>query len=236
MVKRTQRLVVSLLMTTFLGVVLFQNMAHADTDWYGSDNPPVYRSGLIDNDGNVVTPTEHYDSAGASLQIGGGVSSFTAPDTLSATGVGGYWDARLVLGVRSPIGLEMGYVGTAYDINAFGLDSTALLVGHGAEAALRINIPVVNGETLVAPFFFGGIGWNHYNIVNTQFRNGNAHAQEDVMTWPVGAGMVFAYRHFLFDARFTYRFSEGSELIRTGMGDAMSLNHWTAGAHIGYLF
>ena len=41
--------------------------------------------------------------------------------------------------------------------------SDAALLGNGAEAAVRVNLPLSSGDFRLAPFAFGGVGWTYYS-------------------------------------------------------------------------
>jgi hypothetical protein len=74
------------------------------------------------------------------VALGGGVEGFTNNTMRDATNDGGGWNVRLALGTRSMIGAEVAYIGSEQSIDALGLDTSALLVGNGAEANVRFNI------------------------------------------------------------------------------------------------
>jgi hypothetical protein len=180
--------------------------------------------------------TEHLRTPmGTSLQLGGGVTNFTSQATRNFTNVGGYWDARAVIGTRSVVGMELAYVGNAMDIRSPGLDTGAFLAGNGAEALVRVQGPFTtyNG-VLVEPFAFGGIGWTHYNVVNDDFNVSAVKESDDVGTVPFGAGLAVGYRGLMLDARFTYRQAFDDELFpvvsESGLSDLQS---WAAGMMIG---
>jgi hypothetical protein len=189
----------------------------------------------------VPTPFDHPDryqrtgwrKVGGALMLGGGFEDFTNSNLQSMTGAGGAWNVRAVAGTYSIIGLEAAYIGSARSINALGLDSNATLISNGAEGALRLNVPLLQGYSLVEPFGFVGLGWSRYNVVNTDTQSAAVAERDDVMTLPYGGGLAFAYRAFMADARFTYRYTYRNDLMRTAGG---RLNNWGVGAQIGYSF
>jgi hypothetical protein len=168
---------------------------------------------------------------GAAVELGGGVMNFTGSAARAATSAGGAWNLRLAFGTRSIVGLEAAYVGSAQNITAVGLDPNATLLGNGAEAALRLNAPLVYQSSLVEPFAFGGFGWTRYNVVNDNFNTSNIRERDDVMTVPVGAGIAASSHGFIFDARFTYHLLFNQDLI----GNA-NLDNWMVSANIGSEF
>lgn len=189
----------------------------------------------------VPTPFDYPDrhqrtgwrKVGAALMLGGGFEDFTNSNLQSMTGGGGAWNVRAVAGTYSIIGVEAAYVGSARSINALGLESNAALVGNGAEGAVRLNVPLLSGRSLVEPFGFVGLGWSRYNIVNTNTQSSAVAERDDVMTMPYGGGLAFAYRGLMADARFTYRYTYRNDLMRTAGG---RLNNWGIGAQVGYSF
>ena len=171
---------------------------------------------------------------GGGFFVGGGFEDFTNNSLRSMTGGGGYWSARIVGGMRHIVGVEAAYVGNARAIDALGLNGNARLISNGLEGALRLNIPIVSWSqrSLVEPFGFVGLGWSHYNLVNTNLNTSNVASSDDIMTMPFGGGLAFGYGGFMADARFTYRKTYYNNLV-TGGGD---LDSWGAGGQIGFGF
>ncbi len=175
--------------------------------------------------------------AGAAIQVGGGVTNFFEQETRDQTGVGGYWDARLVLGHRQLVGIEAAYVGAAQDIRALGLDDDAGLVRNGLEADLRLNLPIERGNFDLIPYVFGGLGWGNYNLVNEDFNTSSIQDSDNVLVVPLGAGLNFGYKSFIVDGRFTYRPEFGDDLLgRDDVDEDQGLNNWSLAASVGYQF
>jgi hypothetical protein len=172
---------------------------------------------------------------GLAFQLGGGVTGFSRQETRNTFGTGGYWDARAILGTRSFLGAELAYVGTARDATATGLAGGALL-GNGAEAAVRVNLPIQQQRLLVEPFLFGGVGWTYYQIVNEDSNSSNVKDHANALSIPFGAGVGLAYNHFTVDARFTYRpvFDDKLVPLTGGDRDHADLQNWSAGLTVGY--
>jgi hypothetical protein len=175
-----------------------------------------------------ITPT------GFGIQLGGGVTGFSNQQARDLFATGGYWDLRAVLGSRSFLGAELAYVGSARDTNASGLASKAALMGDGAEAALRANLPLQAGSLRVEPFLFGGVGWTYYQVVNNDSNTSNVKDHANAVVIPFGAGVSAAYEHFLIDARFTYRGVFDDKLVSLNGGDHADLQNWAAGLTVGY--
>ncbi|HET6149210.1 MAG TPA: hypothetical protein VFH68_16855 [Polyangia bacterium] len=170
---------------------------------------------------------------GAGVLLGGGVQDFSRGNIRDMTRTGGFWSARLVAGTREYVGLEAAYIGSAQSISSLGLDNDAVLMSNGAEGALRLNLPIVRGAGLFEPFAFGGAGWSRFHVARTAVNTSDVASNDDVLSIPYGAGMAFAYRGFMADARFTYRSTFYNDLLRTTGG---SLDTWSAGAQLGFEF
>ena len=183
----------------------------------------------------LVTPVGVYG------QVGGGVGDFTQPGAAGSTNVGGNWDARLGIGTRSILGLEADYNGGARDISALGLSSSAFLMNNGIEGVARLNVPITvpNTKTLVEPYTFGGLGWQHYNLMNTGGSNtSDVSDTDDIMSVPLGVGLDLGFSGFTLDGRATYRQALFNDLLGspTSSFDRTSLNSWELGAGLGFEF
>jgi hypothetical protein len=171
---------------------------------------------------------------GSAVLVGGGYEDFTHSAPRNMTGAGGFWTARLVGGTRQLIGLEAAYIGAARSVDTFGLPSSSDLISNGFEGALRLNLPIVQGLSLVEPFGFVGLGWQHYTVTNAGGNTSNlVGTSDDVMTMPYGAGLEVAYARFIADARVTYRQTYFNDMLRTTGGN---LNTWDVGAQVGVEF
>jgi hypothetical protein len=169
--------------------------------------------------------------SGQTVTLGGGVMNFTGSGARSVAEGGGAWNLRLGWGTRRVFGFEAAYLGSANKLTASGLDPNAILLGTGAEGALRFNIPVVYRDSLIEPFAFGGLGWTRFDVVNDDFNASTVREKDHIMTVPFGAGMAAAVRGFMVDARFTYRLAYDEELI-----GSTDLDNWLISANIGSEF
>ncbi|HTM19589.1 MAG TPA: outer membrane beta-barrel protein [Kofleriaceae bacterium] len=158
----------------------------------------------------VVEEPTYIDRVGVSMTLGAGVSGFIDRDTRDFTQPGAGWQARLAIGTRELLGLELGYTGSAQAIDALGLDSDAMLVSNGMDADLRLNL---GPETTVQPFVFGGMGWRHYNVTNTSTRTSSVKDNDDVLEFPVGAGLGFRAAGVALELRGTFRPASDSDLM-----------------------
>ena len=173
---------------------------------------------------------------GFGFQVGGGVTGFSRKETRDSFGTGGYWDARALIGSRSFLGAELAYVGSVREASAGGLAGNAALLGNGAEAAVRVNLPIETNRLLVEPFLFGGVGWTYYQVVNEDGNSSNIKDHANALSIPFGAGLSAAYQHFTVDARFTYRpvFDDKLVPLTGGDRDHEDLQNWSAGLTVGY--
>ncbi|MCG5054439.1 MAG: hypothetical protein KA712_15860 [Myxococcales bacterium] len=200
-----------------------------------SNGTTVYEPGLIDWEGDLVDPT-YSQNPGATLQLGGGVISFANGGLRDRTGLGGYWDVRSAIGLRSVLAIELAYVGSAHSLTGEGIGDAAYLVSHGGEGNIRLNLPVATGRTVLAPFIFGGMGFSHYTLQNSTYDDEMFRSSDTLTTYPVGAGLTFGYEHFAFDARVTYRFTGEQNLLRGDGEGNTPFDALTVGAQLGYLF
>jgi len=174
---------------------------------------------------------------GTAVLVGGGYEDFVNDNLRGMTGGGGAWNARLVSGLRQTIGVEAAYVGSSRSIDGLGLGNDATLMANGLEGVARANFPVelAGGRSLLEPFAFVGLGWQHYRLRgsnNTGLATvGNS---DDVLTVPLGAGVEFGYGMVIADARFTYRQTYLNDLLRDNGGGRLS--SWGATAQVGIQF
>lgn len=175
---------------------------------------------------------------GVGVAIGGGLTGFTdraMRDTVSSN-AGGLWDARLSLGTHVPIGLDIGYVGTAANINTINGNANGTLIGTTVEAALRYNILPHN---TVNPYIFAGAGWQRYDVTNMHFSQSDTgmSPKDNVAEFPMGAGLgVRDVSGFNFDVRGTFRATTDSTLLQESNGNYAQLHSWEASGSIGYEF
>ena len=197
---------------------------------------PALAQGAGHGDENVARSLRDVPVAprGFGLQAGGGVTGFTEKDARDRFGTGGYWDVRAVLGMDSFIGAELSYVGSAHDVSAPGISGNAALLGNGAEAVARANLPLSAGALRVEPFLFGGVGWTYYNVVNSDANSSSIKDSANSFVVPFGAGVGLRYAHFIVDARFTYRAVFDDKLVPTGNNDSLDLQNWSGGLTLGY--
>jgi hypothetical protein len=149
----------------------------------------------------------------------------------------GSYDARLLIGTRSIIGVEAAYIGTAGNIDTLGLDNDALLVSNGAEGLLRLNI----GTYMIQPFIFGGAAWQRFDLVNEGVNTSSVSGSDDVFALPFGAGVssYLGSTGLTLDVRATYRATYSEDLLNTDLAnddDGGDLDTWNISGRLGYEF
>ena len=172
-----------------------------------------------------------YSRVGVGLLVGGGFEDFTNSRLRDVTGNGGYWTARIIAGTRQFVGMEAAYLGDARSISGLGLGGDSRLISNGLQGALRVNLPIMRGPSLIEPFGFVGVGWSHYTVSQNNTAVSDLTSHDDVLTLPYGGGLEFAYRGFMADARFTYTQTYYNNLTQTIGGN---LNNWGVGGQIGF--
>jgi hypothetical protein len=191
---------------------------------------------------DVDKSTGPMSGIGTSVQVGGGAFGFTDEETNDFTNTGGSWTARLVLGTRMPLALEAAYIGTANDIDALGLDSSAVLLGNGAEANVRWNImstlfrsSIDTGIGHIDPYVFGGIAYKRYSLVNDDFNTSSVRENDNVGEVPMGGGLAWMVGGFAVDARGEFRYAFSDRLF-SGTEAENNLNNWNVSARLGWEF
>ena len=174
---------------------------------------------------------------GFALQVGGGIMNFSSAQMQQLTNTGGYWDVRLVMGLRRVFGAELAYLGTVNPVTAPGVQSGSALLGNGAEGDLRLAVPLINAEgAYIIPYGLAGLGWEHYRIASGDTDGAVLAKTDDVVTVPVGGGMTIGHRHLFLDTRFVYRFTQNEDLIAANGHANGHLRQWTFGGNFGYVF
>jgi opacity protein-like surface antigen len=186
--------------------------------------PPVAAAPVKRHRNKYFAPHE------VSLTTGAGVANYfggaDSPDTIDA---GAAWDARLTMGIHSPIALEAAYMGAVNNLDA-GNGGHGQVHSNGFDGDVRFQLP-----TRVQPYVFGGVGYNHMEVRNNGTgAAGNYVGKDDQVTVPAGGGVTaYVGRHVTLDARGTYRFIPDNGI--TVMSDR-HLHQWLAQAHVGYAF
>jgi len=173
---------------------------------------------------------------GIETTVGAGAIGFIDQTARDVTQTGASWDARMTFGSRLPIALEAAYIGSAQNIEALGLSTNSLLLGNGAEGTLRINLT----RARVQPYLFGGVGWTHYQLTNSQTNTSSLLGSDDVGTVPLGAGLSARLGgFFILDIRGTYRATFGGDMfqgVALGSDNSNAMQSWNAAGRVGVEF
>lgn len=152
---------------------------------------------------NLLTPL------GMSLSIGGGIQEFVDDGIGDVTDLAGMWEARLVVGTRLPVAVEVAYVGSAQSLDALGVEDDAVLLSNGIEGNLRFNFAWEN----LQPYVFGGAAYRHYYIDDTEFNTSAISDSDNIFEIPAGVGLAYRVERAIFDLRGTYRFAFDEDLV-----------------------
>jgi hypothetical protein len=201
----------------------------SDTDMFGFEwhNP------------NLVT------GIGVSTLLGGGVVQFTDSAMRGTTSnLGGLWDLHVTFGTHLPLALDVAYVGSATHIAGLPAGNTGTLIGSAAEGTLRWN---VLPHLVWTPYVFGGVGYQRYDVTqtNVSLSDSGMNSSDNLLSVPAGLGFVWRGNNGLVaDLHGTYRFTwfqdlvlkNGAPINGNTSSDFVKLNNWQASAAIGYEF
>jgi outer membrane protein OmpA-like peptidoglycan-associated protein len=178
---------------------------------------------------------------GMAATVGGGVVDFLDGEARDLGDMGGAWEARLTVGTRLPVAIEAAYVGSVHNIDALGLDTSAVLLGTAVETDLRVNFTT----WMLQPYVFGGIGYTRYNVSNEDFNTSSVNDQEEMGHIPVGAGLGYQFGGLLVDLRGTLRPAFQDDLVDEPATEddplddsdtATDLDTWSVAARLGWEF
>ncbi len=177
---------------------------------------------------------------GLAFMAGGGYQDFANSNMRDRTNAGGAWDVRFIAGTRSVIGFEGAYVGSARNIQTLGVTANnPTLISNGLEGNLRLNAPIVAGNSLIEPYGVVGVGWQQYHISNfnsnTQVLSDFNATNDNVLTVPFGLGFAYGYKALLLDVRGTYAATYYNNLLQ-GTNGSGTLNTWGVGGQVGFMF
>jgi hypothetical protein len=173
-----------------------------------------------------------FERWGTAMALGLGVEGFTHGDD-TGTEPGGGWNVRAVLGTKTMFGFEGSYIGSAQPIDAIGLDNSSVLVGNGAQGALRFNM---TPQYDVGLLLIGGVAWRHYNLTNESFNTSDVQNNDDVLEIPIGAGLQYDFNGMLLDARVEYRFTNYGDMMGPTASSGSAMDRWGMQANAGYRF
>jgi hypothetical protein len=170
---------------------------------------------------------------GIGITAGAGVVDFWNQRARSFTDAGVTWDARLTIGTRLPVGLDLAYVGSSQNINLAGFNTDAYLLGQGVEAALRLQYP----RGWVRPYAFGGVGWRQLSIKRQNVIGTGFNDYDNQGTVPFGVGLAIGQVNgIMFDLHGTGRVTFDDDLlvnVLQNQGSTSNTNNWDVTARIG---
>ena len=179
-----------------------------------------------DESSHLLTPW------GMSASVGGGVIGFLDTDSRDVVSTGGSWEARVAAGTREWVGMEAAYIGSAQGIDALGLDSSAVLLGSGFEAAARVNLM----KGAIQPYLLAGAGWTRYDITNSDVNTSDVSDSDDVFEIPLGIGLGYRYQRVILDARAVLRPVFDNDLFASDTGTDRRLDNLSGMVRAGFEF
>jgi hypothetical protein len=166
------------------------------------------------------------------LTVGGGGAGFLTEGARAMFHTGAAWDTRIIVGTRSVIAFELGYAGTLNRFRAPGAQPS--LLAQSIDSTFRINLL----PWRIEPFIFGGIGYNHTDIIDADDNPRMASVlarKDDTLLVPAGGGLaVYMGRHATVDARFTYRAMFYQKLFLLNPDERT--DQWSVLGRLGYGF
>lgn len=169
---------------------------------------------------------------GLGFSAGGGYAGFIDSDFNDFANPGGGWEARLLVGTDTWVGLEAAYTGSANDLDTLGLDDRAYLLGTGFSGALHLNLlpPYYDFR----PYLLAGVGWKHYSLQDADANQSRLDDSDDLLEVPLAGGINYRYGWLLADLRVQFAPAFGNDLVRSPFDRDINLSTWRAVANIGF--
>jgi hypothetical protein len=183
-----------------------------------------------------VASAEPLSRFGVGVTLGGGVEGFTNNELAATANDGAGWGARLQLGTRTPVSVEAAYDGSAQNVDAFGLDNSALLVGTAVEVGARFN---AFPSHALSPYLYMGMAWRRYDLTRYEANFSDVSATDNVVEIPIGAGVAYRMFGWIIDGRVQFRAATGSDLVRDDSADndtGIAMHRWGISGNLGYEF
>lgn len=161
--------------------------------------------------------TDSLFGRGFAVMGGFGAETFVSQAADDVSGAGGLWDLRAVMGLRSRIAIELGYIGSAADIDSRLDDQSGTLIGTTIEAGARVHIVQ---DPALRPYAFAAIGWRRYDVSGADFETSSTglNDADTLFTMPIGIGLTYRFEELgvpglIADARANLRLNLGGDLI-----------------------
>jgi hypothetical protein len=166
-----------------------------------------------------------------SFTIGGGVGDFVRERISRNASTAGAWDARLLLGTRSPFSVEASYLGSAQRANDPIADRTITTTQVFGMA--RFNATLWR----IQPYAGGGVGWANLHRYGNPFESPVAgtnfnHNVNSVMVPFAGGIATYFGHHGTLEARGEYHLITSKDFTPFGARPDM----WFAELRVGYAF
>jgi hypothetical protein len=167
------------------------------------------------------------------LTAGAGVANYFGSTMHNADPEpGAMWDARLTIGTRSWIAVELAYVGSTNRV--MGAISDGHIVSNGVDGDLRLQLPY-----RVQPYIFGGVGYNHMTLDNESgdpLLHDLFYSSDNQVSFPAGGGVAgYFWRHGTVDVRASYRALLANDFVRFNP-EREGIHQWSVTGRIGYAF
>lgn len=211
-----------------------------ETPAYAAPEPPPVAAAPVPKVKRARRHNKVFSPWETALTTGAGTGNYFGSgfNAMANADAGAAWDARLLVGTRSIVAFEAGYVGSINKLEVGNGAKEGHLNSNGFDADLRINILPFR----VQPYVFGGVGYAHLHVDNANANpeiTSRLHEDVDQFTVPAGGG-VAAYlgKHATIDLRGTYRLMPDNRLTMSPTGGLTgdSIHQWTASARLGYAF
>lgn len=173
---------------------------------------------------------------GISTVLGLGVTGFTdAAMRDAASDVGGLWNLRVTFGSHTPLGVELGYLGTSASIERMDATQDATLLGTALELSVRYNFC---HHARWNPYASVGLGFQRHDIVDGDVTLATAgmNDADTSLVFPLAAGLTMRDTSgFVIDVRGVFRPHVDQNLVfATERGTYASLQSWEASVAFGY--
>lgn len=167
---------------------------------------------------------------GITATVGGGAEGFIEENARDATDIGGAWTVRIGFLSRFVLTPELSYIGSAQGLTVPGLDADTVLVSNGGEGTLRLNI--FSGG--FQPYIFGGVGFRHYNLLDTDQNSSGLPNQDTLGLIPTGVGFTVRLGRFILDARGTFRWTWDDNMLTDPVDSGVGMSTWTGELRAGF--
>jgi len=180
--------------------------------------------------GSELSQLTTWRPSGLAFTVGGGPGTFASTAMRDrTTGAATVYEVRGVFGTNSPVAIELAHFGMVQRFDV--VDDGVRLLALGLESDVRVNLL---GAGAVQPFIAAGVGWTHLNLLAGIGDTVGDDDRKNAVHFPVGAGIAFFFRDFVFDLRALARLTPEDENKLFEAIDQANLSTWSATAQIGW--